>query len=44
MTSLQVICGFAPPPHPINDPGYAYGLTVIQNQETPKTINCNFCC
>ena len=36
MTSLHVICGFVPPP--IKNHGYAYGLTVIQNQETPKTI------
>ena len=30
---------FCPSPFPpIKYPGYAYGLTVIQNQETPKTI------
>ena len=26
------------PPLIIKNPGYAYGLTVIQNQETPKLL------
>ena len=27
-----------PPPPPIKNPGYANGLTVIQNQETKKLL------
>ena len=46
MTSLHVIYGFAPPP--IKNPGYAYSLTAIQNQETPKLLIAIFaaslCC
>ena len=31
MTSLRVICGLAPPPPPIKNPGYAYGPAFMKS-------------
>ena len=38
MTSLHVICGFAPPPPQLKNPGYAYGLTVFKIKKHQKLL------